>query len=158
MTSMKAIPKLILLVGLAFTFSTCDPWGTRSNPVDAGATNYVGYPTAATTDEITTVSPSAGGSLTGSIVVVTKVLGAEAYGIRVAATSAELDTTPLISMDDCPDNRIDLGSAVSQLASITYYWKARALGADGTWGAWSLISTFKPALPSSGGTATVTAQ
>lgn len=126
--------------------------------MDAGATDYIGYPIAGTTDEITTASPPNGGTLSGSVVVVAKVLDAQAYGIRIAVTAAELDSTPLVSMDDCPDNQIDLGSAASRLASATYYWEAHALGADGTWGGWSPISTFKVTVPPTSGTVTVTAQ
>jgi hypothetical protein len=139
----RALLVLGTALAAALALATCDLWGARDNPVDSEGTNYEGVPTVTTTGEIRTVFPSDGGTLTGFTVSVTKVLDVKAYGIRIAAASADLDAAPLFSKDDSASNQMDLNAATDVLAnSKIYYWKAHAKGADGSWGGWSPVAKF----------------
>lgn len=129
------------LILVALLASTCTFWGERDNPTDSLAANYDGVPTVGTTSEFKAVSPADGGQLSGTKVVVTKVLGATAYGVIVAASSAGLETAKTIVS---ASNLIDLGTAALANGAV-YWWMATVQAADGTWADWSSAASFTTA-------------
>ncbi|MEI6876402.1 MAG: chitobiase/beta-hexosaminidase C-terminal domain-containing protein, partial [Spirochaetota bacterium] len=137
----------LLLFACAFILSACEVLWPRDNPADPGAQNYSGYDTVTNPEEIAAVSPAPGGTLIGTTLSVTKVIGATAYELRIASSAATLESAPLFSKADFPSNVMDIsGSGIQHKTS--YWWKARAVvaGKAGAWSAvYSLSTDFAPA-------------
>ena len=137
----------LLLVACAFILSACEVLWPRDNPADPGAKNYAGYDTVTSPDEIAAMSPASGGTLTGTTLSVTKVIGATTYELRIASSAAALDSAPLYSKADFASNVMDISSSGIQ-DKTSYWWKARAaiVGKAGSWSAvYSLSTDFPPA-------------
>jgi len=143
---MKIARRLNRIIGLfiiTITFSSChDIWGALDNPADPDSSAYQGYETVANLDELAIVSPTAGSTLAGTNLVVTPVVGATAYAVRIAATETALGETNLYEKSDYSTNILDV-SAVPLFDGTTYWWQVQARGADvSTWGAWSSAVSF----------------
>jgi len=112
-----------------------------ADPADPDSPSYQGYPTVGSVDDVEVVSPTSGGTLTGTTLTMTNVLGASAYAVRVAASEADLGTTNLYEKSDYATNVLDI-SAAPILDSTTYYWQSRATKDGTTWGSWTAASSF----------------
>jgi hypothetical protein len=123
---------LFLLLSCSQLFSKLD------DPADPKAANYQGYPTVMSSAEIQPVSPVDGGTLVGITLTIPRVNEATAYELVLATTSAALATNSAIGF---ASNVMDL-SAMSIADLATYFWKARAKEASGSWGTWSQIASF----------------
>ncbi|MFA6505560.1 MAG: chitobiase/beta-hexosaminidase C-terminal domain-containing protein, partial [Treponemataceae bacterium] len=123
------------------TLTTCSElWGVMDDPSDPDSPSYQGYPTVGSVNDLAVVSPSSGGTLTGTKHTVTKVLGATAYAVRIAASEANLGVSNLYEKSDYTTNVLDI-SAAPIFDSTTYYWQARA-NKEGTWGDWTVAVSF----------------
>jgi len=141
--SHAGIPLSLHLALLAsFAFSACtELWGKLDDPADPDSPNYQGFPTVGSVDDLTVVSPSSGGTLTGAILTVTPVAGASAYAVRIAASEENLGVTNLYEKSDYTTNVLDI-SAAPIADAATYYWQARATKDETNWGNWTEAATF----------------
>jgi formylglycine-generating enzyme required for sulfatase activity len=127
-----------------FILSACSAlFGDFDNPADPEAGNYQGYETVASPDLMAGVNPADGGVLFSTKLLVTKVRSAQAYALRIAISSADLesDATCLYAKDDFSANAMSI-SAANLVIGSQYFWKARAKGPDGAWGAWTAPWSF----------------
>jgi hypothetical protein len=132
--------RFLPLLLLALSSFACHPWGSFDNPGDPKAANYQGYETVSSPADIRIVSPASGASLSGVYVTATKLAGAAAYGIKIAASEAGVDSEPLFSKTDYALNVMDLSDSGIR-NSTTYYCRVGA-APPSTTVAWSPVSSF----------------
>jgi hypothetical protein len=133
-------PALVLAATLLASCNSDSLWGSRDNPVDPSAGNYQGYATVSSSADIRGESPTDGGNLR-DILLISKVEGATAYELKIAASAAALDSSPLFDKADYADNVMNV-SAAPMATSTKYYWRARAKTASGWDPAWSPVASF----------------
>lgn len=120
---------------------SCYVWGPADNPLDPRAENYQGFPTVTASRYIRPVSPTDGARMSEKILVVSSVLGATMYELRVALTPAGLDDETLFVKADYPTNILNLQDA-PLIPAVPMYWKVRAFK-DGAWeDEWSPVASF----------------
>ena len=83
---------IFLALLAALLLFTCQAWGPLDNPTDPKSATYQGYDTVTNPAAIAAALPADKGSLSGSTLTATKVTGATAYELRIAASAADLDT------------------------------------------------------------------
>jgi photosystem II stability/assembly factor-like uncharacterized protein len=128
---------------LAAVLCACDgtPWGPRANPADPGAGNNPGYTFVYGSGEISGASPADGEVMYDGILVMSAVLGATAYHLKIASSAEELDSNPIYDDQACGSNSINIaGAALSGLS--TYYWKAKARRGEAWDQDWSPVASF----------------
>ena len=137
--------RLAPIFALALVLVGCSElWGPLNDPSDPKASNYQGYPTVATSAEIRPVSPADAGTLAGASMTIAKVVDATAYELMLATST--LMTSPILDKSNYASNVMNLTGAI--LAdSTTYYWKAKAKEASGSWGTWSAVASFTAKFP-----------
>ncbi len=129
--------------------SSCRIWGEFDNPKDSESGNYQGYDTILVPDLLRTYRPEKGSILNSwpDSFIVSEVIGALAYELRLSTSMADLDTESPFYRNDSFQTHI-LSPALEEPARGMWYWKARARSTEG-WGNWSATSSFThdPPLP-----------
>jgi hypothetical protein len=113
-----------------------------SNPVDPSASNYQGISTVASASELVAgkawAAPSDGSSV--PVFTCSRVIGAKAYALQVAASS-DFSGTRLFDKADFTSNEAPVPELLDSLSGgSTYYWRMRAQTSD--WGAWCATQSF----------------
>jgi len=138
--------KMKSIIGLASMMlvlvSCTDVFSKLNNPIDPKADSYMGYDTVGDANLIGPGIPSDGGNLSSFELTVTKVTGATLYDLRIALTADNLELAPLYTAPANATNVFDLANAPLENAT-TYYWQAKAKNANGIWGNWSEVASFK---------------
>jgi photosystem II stability/assembly factor-like uncharacterized protein len=134
---------LLAFALLAAILCSCDGtlWGPRANPADPGAGNNPGYTFVHSSGEISAASPADGDVMYDGILVMSAVVGATAYHLKIASSIEALDSSPIYNDPACGSNTIDIaGAALS--GSSRYYWKGRAKRGEAWDVDWSPVASF----------------
>jgi hypothetical protein len=129
-----AICNLSLLV---WFFVGCDTVfnGSETNPVDANGSNYQGYPSVLSSDQIEPLSTSEGNVVsTGRSFTVDKVVGAIGYELEIYQLWDYSYSNPIYDNQNETSNTLTFGTTV-QLQD-KYFFRVRARfssGWDTTW-------------------------
>ena len=127
----------ICLLG-SFMFS-CRP---MINPIDPKASNYQGYPTIDTIEEMSLVFTGEDTILYYLDLTWAELLGAEQYHIQVSSSENDFADYMIYEKVDCAENRAVMGDLMFTVSD--YFYRIRAF-VDGEWTGWTDVLSFSGA-------------
>jgi len=112
------------------------------NPIDPKASNYQGYPTIDTMDDMALVFPGENTTLYYLDLTWAELLGAEQYHIQVSSSENDFADYMIYEKVDCAENRAVMGDLMFTVSD--YFYRIRAF-VDGEWTGWTDVLSFSGA-------------
>lgn len=127
----------IVLVILTAVWAILPGCRQLNNPVDPEATNYQGYPTVDSIDEVQLISPTDDETIYYLDLSWSELLGAEQYHIQISNSESSFEGNVVYENEDCRDN----STHIDMLPWGEYFCRIRAK-LDGSWSSWTDILKF----------------